>query len=485
MEKPAMPYQKTPHLSRKPRIQIVFPMLAPCLLAATLASAAGPVVNSSLRAQTDKLESFYAAGELTTAVEVNSGKMTGPLFSIPPGATEPCWKIRVGHDAADITQTEAKGVQIKIEGEHICFHTEENTPNNLPLIHSTPAVDIANGNNKSLSVWGGVSHPGRGHFDYYAISQWAGVKVLGKTLNLGLEHAVVDALHQYEDPGWEKTGETVGAAAAKGSTLAFSAEKGILRLLLPAINILDSIGGETGGIAPDFSGDPLQRAVMVISEIPIRPEPDPEGWWFGENGSVSLLDPEGVFALEAMFQQLRIRRTDQGADGSFTEGTARLHEGTIVFSSQGNDGETMEGTFLDRFVQNNLLGSDRENRSEYSIGLAFRTDQDLIKLTEEFTTDAAEIPCDVFLCLLRNQEPQHDREGVKIQEMAISQEGVASLRWIGSPPVMVEFAPWSEEGKAGWVEWKELDGPVEGGQWTGNLPPEQNAGLLRLRPTGQ
>lgn len=442
---------------------------------------AEPVVNSTLRPNVDQLSRYHASGELTTAVEVSSGKLTGPFFTIPAGGSNQCWIFRVGHNASDITGSTAKGVQIKLEGEHHCFHEGENSPNLLPLIHSTPPVDIANGANASISVWGGVSHPGRKHFDYYTVHQWATVKVLGQTLNLGLEDAVVEALHQIDDPGWEPAGETVGITEDLGAVITYLADTRRLRFTIPTITVLDSQGGGSGGIAPDYATDPVLRAPLIISEVAVPTNPDSQGWYHTGAGSVSLLDPEGAFNLHSNFRQLRIR-TQQHDGGPITEGTARLMEGALVFDGTGYAPDHPEGSFLNRFIETNLLHNGLEKPLEYSLGLRFQTSQDLIAATDGFTRDAQEIPCNVFVCLLRNPDQEPEPEGLRIQRFEPIGGNQVRLQWNDHLPVMIEFSPWSSNADAGWLDWQELEGPVEGGEWSGLLPAGPNAGRIRLRP---
>jgi hypothetical protein len=377
-------------------------LLCVWLLAAAVPARGDTIVGPMIITQ-DITTDFKAIGSLTTQDTSTPVNGVDVPFLAVPGTN---WRFEISHSSPGYLPPGPgdgfKDVRIGIRGinppdGHVNPPHGGEGANSLPLKRSGPK-SVPFGVGQFLSALKRDPHPGAvggPHSDHYnvraVVTALPGPPNPGGGLpgppNILTGPTEVLAAHRpssiFSFPKYQGLGSSGNPS---GSTVSYHAELRRLSFDIGAIDILDSNGGLTGGIAPIYAGDPVLGAVWTVTALEFLGT-DPDGRFRFGGGTVALTDPAGNFTFEGTFDEYLIADTTQSQPlssfGLFNELTI-----TDVVGDASSP-------FLRDFSDRNMFGvgiSDAEWALFRGIDFAFVTSVDLAGVTQGFSQSVFDLP---------------------------------------------------------------------------------------------
>jgi hypothetical protein len=272
-------------------------------------------------------------------------------------------------------------------------------PHTLNAKVTLPAVDIAFGKSKAFSGKYFLEHPstdGFEHHDHYTIDGTV-------TPNAGLTNSVQGDMtltgeHCGSNPGsvTVAAGPTMGSAGA-GSLVAYDAASGMLTLTVASLNVLNTTGGTSAGIAAAYVSDPVRLASVSIT--PLHYTGQVGGKYRFGPGTLTVNDPAGKFHFTASFSQYLISSTSTATPGTYSS-YAEVEDLCIIDVGDAVDGPS---AYLRDFRNEHMKG---KNSAGAWIGIpetnfTFVTGANLAQATSGFTQSAS-APMDFVLTANRH-----------------------------------------------------------------------------------
>ncbi len=279
----------------------------------------------------------------------------------------------------------------------------DNDPHPLTGRVTDPAVDIAFGKQKVLSVKNALVHPAADtheHHDQYAIE--GSVRANAGINNSVSGTVIVTSEHTATSrtSGCVAAGATMGSAGS-GCIVQYDAPSGMLSFSPAPVNVLNTTGTTTAGIAAAYTSDPARVASIVMTPMQFLGV-TPDGRYRFGPGQLSVVDPAGKFTFTATFSEYQVGDTSTVTPGHYSSYV-------LMQSVAINDvGDAIDGpsTFLRDFRAEHM---DGKNTSGTWIGMpdtdfSFVTAANLAQATNGFTQSAS-IPTDLILTANRLPEP--------------------------------------------------------------------------------
>lgn len=388
-------------------------------------------VNGGINKITDKKESFEAEGWWHTIDDTTNDGLNGPWFDVSDSGTDDKWSFDIKHVVNHWTDQAAIGVKVVLDGTHEQgpHDAVDIDPNFLDEISSKPIINIPfvvlGGRNLSASKT--VYHPthvGVKHRDTYsfkaAVNSYSGTNnKVGGAFKIGAKHEGRAA-----EPPAAPIDMGFGSGIPSGSTVTFDAGTGALTLAVTGINILDAVGGLSGGIDPAYAADPFLGGVFTITDMHYLGQ-EPDGRYRFSGCEVSVTDPLAKFNFDAGFEDYLIESTVMGAAAS----SFALYDSLAIIDV--NDPLEDPSLFLEEFVNLNVMGlgySESEWVDVYGVMLTFYTETDLVIATNGFT-ESASLPATATISSSRGTDtvPAFSSRGVILLPLALAAAVIALM----------------------------------------------------------
>jgi hypothetical protein len=346
---------------------------------------------------------FKATGSFTSTDNAPATGLGFPelhvIDTIPPFRWQFWIKhtVGLGWDDAGFRQG-ADNVFTTLRGEHIIPPADDAHVgvNVLPPISSI-AINIDYGAERRMGQTGSQAHDY--HRDSYGFETVA-TAVQGPPHQIAgiAEKTTIVAAHRGTKTLSDKAVQE--GLGALNSNVSFNAAQGSLSFVVGPIDVADSQGTLSGGVDPQYAGDPVLAGQMVISSLQFQGLA-PDGRYRFGGGQVEIIDPAGNFTFLGTFDEFLIGDTSRVTP---VDSYAFLDLG-ITDLANVSDGASL---FLQNFIDRNILGNG-VSAADWSrivgIDLSFTTATSLAVATNGFT-ESASMDGDVFIFSNRIPEPE-------------------------------------------------------------------------------
>ncbi len=357
---------------------------------------------------TDSAERFFALGEFSTIDKRQGGPfaINGPPVTVAGDH----WRFVIRHivkkwvgAGGDLT---AKKVQIQIDegindppilagSIHLTApHTGEQ-PNNLLDEVKSKRVDIKITEREDITAYKRKKH-GK-DYDHYAVNAkiqpfiTGGDNALGGFTKIGAKHT---GKRKISIPELFTVGSTNGGVS-------YNAETGLLTFDIGAIDILDSVGGQTGAIDPMYAKDAILNAEFEVDPFQFFGQTPDTRYLFKRpeelsGPNVRLFDLQDNFRFDAKINKYFIDDTSgEVTDPELVLSSFGLFDS--ISSSRVDDEFGTGSDFLADFVDRNIFGEGLSSEEWLLLlgnDFTFLTapGRNLADLTEGFTTSIFDEP---------------------------------------------------------------------------------------------
>lgn len=351
-----------------------------CLLTTAHAQAQKP--EGDIQTIQDDPEIYRAFGSLSVSAMQQNKAFMSDFLTIPNNLDDnQDWEFEVGYESDNLLENRANQVKFSLRGVHI---TAPHPPrgeaknNQLPKINSSPVnpTFVAGSLFSRLHRWGRQEHGG--DRDYYGISgniEYVDPNNDPKGIRqLRSDDVQVFAQHKTGGrPSRSKLNE--GAFRSTDSFINYDASSQTLSFVPGEIDVLDTIGGLSGSIDPNFINDPILNTTIEVSDITLQGQA-PDGRFIFGGGTISLVDPSGDFEFVATFEEFLIGDTSRDV---VLDSFGILTEGSSFNSSD------FPSLWMDALLEETLFGATPVGFSDTFIDFSFITEQNLVTLTNNFT----------------------------------------------------------------------------------------------------
>jgi hypothetical protein len=302
----------------------------------------------------------------------------------------------------------------------------------LPMITTNPTkVTFASDAPVRTAAHGQVLHKGDGHMDTYSVDEqllfnqqevgqppvWVG-KLISE-YKIKADHVTPPPPPTRSVPAGKGVGaKKDGRSGSQVSFIADGAGGGRLHFATGALDILDTVGGQSGGIDPRYSNDPVLNSNLVVGDMPLIGR-DPDGAFRFGGAQVSLTDPNGELSFAGQLGDFVLRDTTQTNPVDSFALFDQLAITTPALSARG------ASLFLNEFIDTNMFGaglSPAEEAGLVGIDFTFNTLANLADLTDNFTTSALDVPATQWIMLNVLPEPS------AVLLLAVGALGAGALR---------------------------------------------------------
>jgi hypothetical protein len=303
----------------------------------------------------DEKDHFDANGWWRTYDTTNDG-LDGPSYWIHAPGSNHNWTFHIRHTVDHWTDNAAILVRVILNGTHWNGPCSDDGPAN-PLPDITDGVfniPYNGGGQKYAQDKPHAKHPtstGGNHLDIYSykakVTSHKGVSpdssYVGGLWTVHAEHRALPPA-----PPEMPLDMGFGSGMGSGTVVVFNGGNGALNLAVMGIDILDAVGGLSGGIDPAYAGDPFLGGVFTITDMYYLGQ-DPDGRYRFSGCEVSVTDPAGNFLLEGGFEEYLIKTTVMG-----TELFSYAHDESLTI---GDLAELADGAsaFLDDFIDLDIM----------------------------------------------------------------------------------------------------------------------------------
>lgn len=384
-------------------------------------------VTGSVTAVSDTEPKFTATGTLSYRDTDEDNNIDGPPFDLGGGH----WKFHLQHLVKDWriggTARGADDFQLLIHGTHLHGPhtgppdtTERDIDPNLLPDKTSPKTDIRFGRSRSVVAGGRSAHKTtrENHSDHYWVRSaiMASPDPDGDAKHLTAGAFELRAWHNKKNHTQKPRWHTMASTSAAGSTVTYDAAAGTLCFNIAMIDTLDDVGGISGEIDPRYIGDPVHSSHWIASELQLLGQ-EPDGGFRFSQGNVELFDPDDTFNVMGSFSEFLIDDTtgseissgigifDATSISSFVDefrGDPGVHVAVVEDLAEPvvNARDQPTRFFIDDFVDRNIFAvgvPDDAAALNQGLGFKFKTEQNLVDLTNGFSQSVFDIPATYFL----------------------------------------------------------------------------------------
>lgn len=390
---------------------------------------ADDTVGSTVLVTMDAPLTFSAWGDLILRDTDLNGLNNGPgedlipTTFLPIAGTAGHWSFDLWMTVEDWDMPVQPGVidgahntQFGIRGfHHTAPHLNENPDNFLPpllggeIIAGVPTpADIRFGSGALLAVSGTVSHGD--HADWYGaksnpFAYDPNIFPYDATDPTELRHMRsafwLEARHpEYDDSNTAIDHSTLGSTPLQGSLCMFDPLTRMLTVNMGGVDLLDTQGGRSGTITPEFAGDPLLAATPQTLLFEYLGYDSAQDAYLFQGGPMLISAADAPVTIGGRLGIVHMTPTVPG------ELSAYIAPFSMLWVNDTTNPDEPASVWARHFVDTGWFGqhlTDEQHDALIYPVLSWSVDIDLIEATNGFT-QPAEVPATVLLSILTNPD---------------------------------------------------------------------------------